>query len=148
MNLNKAKELAAGILKVGVNRVYIDPVNMKKVEEAMTKDDLRGLIAERIIKKRKAKFQSKGRSRVMLKKRQKGRKSGKGKKKGSKKVRTEGKRGWIKKVRSQRVMLNELRKTNPEAVKEAGYGNVYRKIKGGFFKGKNYVREYIEGVKK
>lgn len=148
MNLSKAKELAANILKIGVNRVYIDPTNLKKVEEAMTKDDLRGLIAERIIKKRRSNFQSKGRSRVMLLKRQKGRKRGKGKKKGTKKTRTQGKTSWIKKVRSQRTMLKELRKTNPEAVEKAGYGNVYRKIKGGFFKGKNYVKEYVEGVKK
>lgn len=148
MDLSKAKELAARILKVGVNKVYIDPANLKKVEEAMTKDDLRGLVAERIIKKRKENFQSRGRSRVMLEKRQKGRKRGKGKKKGTKKARTEGKRGWIKKVRSQRMMLKELRKTNPQAVEAVGYGDVYRKIKGGFFKGKNYVKEYVEGVKK
>ncbi len=147
MDLRKAKELAASILKLGVTKVYLDPTQSKKIEEAMTKDDIRGLIAERIISKRRENLQSKGRARIMAAKRKKGRKSGKGKRKGTKKSRTEGKSGWMKKVRAQRTMLKELRKTNPEAVKAANYGDVYRKIKGGFFKGKNYLKQYIEEAK-
>ena len=97
MDLRKAKELAASILKIGVTKVYLDPTQSKKIEEAMTKDDIRGLIAERIISKRRENLQSKGRARIMAAKRKKGRKSGKGKRKGTKKSRTEGKSGWMKK---------------------------------------------------
>ena len=53
-----------------------------------------------------------------------------------------------------RVDLNEWKKLvgdledlPTEAVKEAGYSDVYRKIKGNYFKGKKYVQEYIEGGK-
>ncbi len=148
MDLKKAKELAAEILKVGKSRIYMDPTNLKKVDEAMTKDDVRGLIAERIIKKRKVNFQSRGRSRVAILQKQKGRSRGKGKRRGTKNTRVDKKSNWIHKVRAQRAMLQELKKTNPAAVEEKGYGNIYKRIKGNFFKGKNYLKEYVEGVKK
>ncbi len=145
MELKKAKELAGRILKVGVNKIYIDPKNTAKVAEAMTKDDVRGLIADRIIKKRRVNSQSSGRTKAIKEKQRKGRKRGKGKKKGTKKARGEKKATWIKKVRAQRRTLKELRKSNPEAVKAKGYGNTYRRIKGNYFRGKKYLKEYIEG---
>ena len=147
MELNKAKEMAATLMKVGVGKIYLDPKNASKIKEAMTKDDIRGLIADRIIKKRQDNSQSKGRTRKLKESKRKGRKRGKGKRKGTKKTRTEKKKTWINKVRAQRRTLKELRVENPDAVKEKGYSNVYRKIKGNYFKGKKYLREYIEGGK-
>ena len=148
MELNKAKEIAAGLMKVGVNKIYIDPTKSEKVAEAMTKDDVRGLIADRIIKKRQGNSQSKGRTRKMKESKRKGRRRGKGTRKGTKKNRTEKKKTWINKVRAQRRTLKELRVENPEAVAEKGYSKVYKRIKGNYFKGKKYLREYIEGAKK
>jgi len=147
MELNKAKEMAAGLMKVGVGKMYIDPANATKVKEAMTKEDIRELIADRIIKKRQDNSQSKGRSRKLKEQKQKGRRRGRGKRKGTKKARTAKKKNWIGKVRAQRRTLKELRVENPEAVKEKGYSDVYRKIKGNYFKGKKYLKEYIEGGK-
>ncbi|MBT4596664.1 MAG: 50S ribosomal protein L19e [Candidatus Diapherotrites archaeon] len=148
MELNKAKEMAAGVLKVGKNKVFISPTDATKIAEAMTKDDIRGLIADRVIKKRQDNSQSKGRARALKAKKIKGRKKGRGKRKGTKKTRGEKKKTWIKKVRAQRRTLRELRETNPEAVADKRYSDVYRKIKGNFFKGKKYLIEYIEGGKK
>ncbi|MFA5126192.1 MAG: 50S ribosomal protein L19e [archaeon] len=148
MEAKKVRELAATILKVGVGRIYIDPTGVAKVAEAMTKDDIRGLIAERIIKKRPSKEQSMGRARILKEKRQKGRRRGKGKRSGTKKVRMERKSSWINKVRAQRRTLKELREKNPELVKEKGYSDIYKKIKGNYFKGKRGLIEYIEGAKK
>ena len=147
MELNKAKEIAATLMKVGVGKIYLDPKNASKIKEAMTKDDIRGLIADRIIKKRQDNSQSKGRTRKLKVQKQKGRKRGKGKRKGTKKPRTEKKKTWINKVRAQRRTLKEIRAENPDAVAEKGYSNVYKKIKGNYFKGKKYLREYIEGGK-
>ena len=147
MDLNKAREMAAKLMKVGVGKIYFDPTNLAKISEAMTKDDVRGLIADRIIKKRQDNSQSKGRTRKLKESKRKGRKRGKGKRKGTKKTRTEKKKTWINRVRAQRRTLKELRVENPEAVKEKGYSNTYRKIKGNYFKGKKYLREYIEGGK-
>lgn len=148
MELNKAKELAAKIMKVGIGKIYLDPKQTSKVKEAMTKDDIRGLIADRIIKKRQDNYQSKARAKKLKEKKQKGRKKGQGKRKGTKKTRVNKKETWMKKVRSQRKTLKELKKENPEAVKKLGYSNLYKKIKGGFFKGKKYLQDYIEGGQK
>ena len=145
MDPRKARELAAGIMKCGENRIYISPDGLTKVAEAMTKDDMRQLIAERVVKKRAAVDQSRGRARILKAQRLKGRRRGQGKRTGTKKVRGEQRNTWINKVRSQRAMLKELRKTNPAAVEAKGYGKTYRRIKGNYFKGKNYVKEYIEG---
>ena len=145
MDARKARELAAGIMKCGENRIYLSPDGLTRIAEAMTKDDIRQLIAERVVKKRIAVDQSRGRARIQKAQRQKGRRRGKGKRTGTKKVRGEQRNTWINKVRSQRRMLKELRKTNPEAVAAKGYGKTYRRIKGNNFKGKNYVKEYIEG---
>ena len=147
MELHKAKELAADLMKVGVGKIYIDPTNTTKVGEAMTKDDIRGLIADRIIKKRQDNSQSRGRSRDLAESKRKGRKRGKGKRKGTKNNRVGKKSTWINKVRAQRRTLKEIKAENPEAVKEKGYGDIYKKIKGNYFKGKKYLREYIEGGK-
>jgi large subunit ribosomal protein L19e len=148
MDLNKIKKLAAQILKVGVGRIYIDPTKSEKAKEAMTKDDIRGLIADRVVKKKPLVNQSRGRARVLAEKKKKGRRSGHGKRKGTKKTRVEKKKTWIGKVRAQRQMLREMRKENPEAVNTLGYGNIYKKIKGNYFKGKKYVKDYIVGDKK
>jgi large subunit ribosomal protein L19e len=148
MEPRKARELAARLLKVGEGRVFIDPQNLAKVSEAMTKDDIRGLIAERIIKKKQAFEQSKGRARKLKAKRQKGRRRGKGKKLGTKKVRSEQRTRWINSVRVQRKTLKELKQKNPLAVEKANYSEVYKKIKGNYFRGKRHLVEYIEGVKK
>lgn len=147
MKLEKAKELASKILKTGITKIYIDPTKTSKVKEAMTKDDVRGLIAERIIKKRQDNYQSKARARVLKEKKQKGRRKGKGKRKGTKKTRVEKKKNWISKVRAQRKTLKELKKSHPKEVSEKGYSNIYKKIKGNYFKGKKYLRNFIEGVK-
>jgi len=138
MESRKAKELAARVLKVGVGRIYIDPAQVQKVSEAMTKDDIRGLIAERIIRKRASSEQSMGRARALKEKKQNGRKRGKGKKAGTKKVRTEQRASWIGRVRALRRTLRELKEKNPEAVKAKGYSDIYKKIKGNYFKGKKY----------
>ena len=147
MDPRKARELAARVMKCGENRIFISPDGLAKVAEAMTKDDIRQLIAERVIKKRPYVDQSMGRARFLRAQRRKGRRRGRGKRTGTKKVRTERKSAWMNRVRAQRRTLKELRKTNPEAVKEKGYGDIYRKIKGNYFKGKNYVKEYVEGGK-
>jgi large subunit ribosomal protein L19e len=148
MELDKVKKLAAKVLKVGPKRFYIDPEQVARAKEAMTKEDVRGLISERIIKKRHHQGKSRAGARLLAEKKQKGRKRGKGKRTGTKKARVEKKSNWIKKVRAQRRMLRELRKSNPKAVEEKGYRDIYRKIKGNYFRGKNYVKEYVEGGKK
>ncbi|MDD3159698.1 MAG: 50S ribosomal protein L19e [Candidatus ainarchaeum sp.] len=147
MNQKKAKELSARILKIGVSKIYIDPAKTQKVDEAMTAEDIKGLISERIVRKRRENAQSKGRARILKAKKLKGRKSGKGKRKGTKKARTEKKATWMNRVRAQRKLLKELKVSNPTAVAKVGYSKLYKMVKGNYFKGKKYLQEFIEGGK-
>ena len=50
MNLTTQKRLAASILKVGVNRVWIDPEEIEEVSRAITRDGIKQLIDQGIIK--------------------------------------------------------------------------------------------------
>ncbi len=148
MQQDKVKQMASEILKCGKNTIWLDPEQGDKIKQVMTKEDVRSLIQEGSIKKRQHNSQSKGRSRVLKEKRKKGRKRGKGKRKGTKKARSEKKPTWMKNVRSQRKMLKQMQKEKPAAVKKIGYRTLYKRIKGGFFKGKKYLKAAIEGKKR
>jgi large subunit ribosomal protein L19e len=147
MDLDKVKRIAARVLKTGRQKVWFNPEESDKIKEVMTKEDIRGLLKEGVIKKKSPQSQSKARARKLKEKKKKGRKSGRGKRKGTKKTRRQKKKDWITRVRSQRRTLKELKKENPKAVEKVGYGKVYRMIKGNYFKGKNYVKAYVEGDK-
>jgi len=147
MQQKKVKKMAALILKTSANSVWLDPEKPDKAKSVMTKEDVRALLKDGTIKKKRLNSQSRGRARVLKAKRKKGRKKGKGKRKGKKKARSEKKPSWMKNVRSQRKMLRQLKKENPKAVEKAGYRRLYKRIKGGYFKGKKYLKAAVEGKK-
>ncbi len=146
MQLNKIRRMAAEILKVGKTKIVFSDKDTERIKESMTKEDVRQLIKERIVRKRKDNYQSRARARKLKEKKTKGRKRGKGKRKGTIKARTNKKEKWIKKVRAQRKKLKELKK---EVKMEKGqYGKIYKMIKGNYFKGKKYVEAMVKGDKK
>ncbi len=147
MREERVRKIAAELLNCGNDRVWFDPEQQEKVKSAMTKEDIRALIKEKVIKKRKQNFQSRGRARILREKRKKGRKRGKGKRKGTKKARSEKKESWMKNVRSQRKLLKQMKKEKPKAVEKLGYRRLYRMVKGGYFKGKKYLKAAVEGKK-
>ena len=146
MQLNKIRRMAAEILKVGKSKVVFSEKDRERIAESMTKEDVRQLIKDRIVKKRKDAYQSKARARKLKEKKKKGRKRGSGKRKGTTKTRVNKKKSWIKNVRAQRKKLKELKKEGQ--VKEGEYGKIYRRIKGNYFKGKKYVEAAVKGDKK
>ncbi len=146
MNERKAKRMAGGILKVGQTKIWISPGHKGRVSEAMTKDDVRQLIKERVIAKRRDNLHSRGSARVLAVRKGKGRKKGKGKRQGTKKTRMGTKKRWMDSVRAQRRMLAEMKKSGAKFSVPAR--KVYLLISGNYFKGKNYVKQYIEGGRK
>lgn len=132
MSATTVKRLAADILGVGVNRVRLDKDNLGKVEEALTRADVRGLVGEGVVyaipKKAGHRTQEKPRQR-------------RGRRKGNKKARTGGKSAWMVRIRSQRAYLEQLLGSGelPKAHKRT----IYLKIKGGAFKGKAAMRAYL-----
>ena len=136
------------MLGVGETKVWINPAEKAKAEEAMTKDDVRNLIAEGVVKKRQTNFQSRGRARKLIAKKQKGRKRGYGKRSGTFKARFNSKASWMKNVRAQRRVLRELKEKSPALFEKVNYRALYNKIKGGFFKGKKYVEAAVKEAQK
>lgn len=145
MKVNKIKELAAGMFGVGLDKVWLNPDSLEDIKKALTKDDIRGLIADGLIKKVQKNQQSRGRARILLLKKRKGRKKGPGKRKGSSNSRSNTKENWMKNVRAQRKILKKFKTENPELFEKVNYQDVYRKINGNYFKGKKYVEAFVKG---
>ena len=103
----------------------------------MTKDDIRVLIKEGIIRKMPSLGHSAGGARILHRKKKKGRKRGSGKRSATRKTRSQKKRAWIKSVRAQRKMLKEMTKKGVKT--KLGYGRIYRMIKSGYFQSRKQV---------
>jgi large subunit ribosomal protein L19e len=70
--------LAGKILKIGRNRVWIDPERTDDVEGAITREEIRKLIHEKIIKSMPETSVSRSRAKTVQEKRRKGRRKGMG----------------------------------------------------------------------
>lgn len=133
MTLLTIKRLASDIMKVGVNKVRIDPENIGRANEALTRNDVRVLISDGVVY-----AMPKG-GRRANKKRHGGK--GHGSRKGSKNSRTPQKRDWMARVRSQRKYLVQLVADN--SVNKKDKRNIYMKIKSGIFKSKKSMHVYL-----
>ena len=141
MQLNNQKRIASKLLKRSKKRVVFDTERTEEIKEAITKEDIRGLIKDKAI----IPVQSKGVSRVRAKKKdkqkKKGNRKGYGSRKGTKKTREDKKRTWMNKVRLQREFIKLLREKKIIEIKV--YSLLYKKVKGGFFRSKNHIKIYI-----
>jgi len=142
MNISAQKRLAAEILKCGQNRVYIEPEFIDDVLMAITREDIRNLIKNKVISKRKKIGISRVRANVQLKKKQKGRGRGIGSRKGKKTARSPPKRNWINRIRPLRRELKKLRDT--KQIDVSVYRQLYLKAKGDAFNSVATLHRYIE----
>jgi len=131
-DLKNQRRLAASIMKVGENRVWIDPETDEDVEAAITREDVRELIEIEVIQKRAIVGISRGRARAKAIKQKYGHRKGQGSRKGTKGARNPKKKQWMKKIRAQRRVLKELRAE--ETIDETTYRLFYRKSKGGEYR--------------
>jgi large subunit ribosomal protein L19e len=141
-NLAKQKRIAAQVLKVGEGRIWINPEATEDVTEAITRDDIRGLIEEGIIKKKQKKGVSRGRARERAMKKVLGRRKGHGSRKGAKGVRRGKKTQWITKIRALRRRLKELR--DEGYVDRTTYRKLYNKAKGGELRSIAHLNDFIK----
>ena len=141
-NLAKQKRIAAHVLKVGKGKVWIDPEADADVAEAITREDIRGLIEEGIIKKKPKRGVSRGRARERAIKKALGRRKGQGSRKGAKGARRGKKRLWITKIRALRRRLKELRDEGD--VNPTIYRMLYKKAKGGEFRSIAHLNDFIK----
>ncbi|MFO7792841.1 MAG: 50S ribosomal protein L19e [Candidatus Saliniplasma sp.] len=135
MDIKYQKRLAADILKCGKDRVWVDDTMLDEVVEAITRDEVRNLIANDVIRKKPVKGNSKGRQRYKNNQKKKGRRSGQGKRKGKKTAREPSKHNWKKRIRSIRKELRYLR--DNDNIDPTIYRKFYNKAKGGTFENKS-----------
>jgi large subunit ribosomal protein L19e len=141
MDVKTQKRIAAKILKVGVNRVKIDPESLPDVALAITREDVRRHIDDGDIKKSKVKGVSRGRARAVAAKKKKGQRIGPGSRKGPKYSRLSSKDRWKNKIRAQRKYLKSLR--DEGYIDTLNYRKLYLQSKGGLFRSVRYLRNYI-----
>ena len=146
MQLQKIRRLAAAVLKTGESTIWMNPTENKKISEALTKDDVRQLIADKQIKKTRPKGHSRGSARILKAKKKKGRHRGFGKRRGTQKTRLNKKSHWMTTVRGQRRFLRTLREK--KEVSPELYTRIYTLIKGGYFKGKKQIELFLKEHKK
>jgi len=140
--LSNQKRIAAEVLNVGVSRMWLDPEKLTEVANAITREDIRGLIEGGTIKAKQAQGISRGRARGNDIKRKKGHRTGQGNRKGGKNARSPKKYLWMRKIRAQRRTLRELRDDN--TLDRTTYRRMYRKAKGGEYRSLSVLNSQIE----
>jgi large subunit ribosomal protein L19e len=132
------KRLAADILGVGVSRVKISPEAVGRLDEVVTRDDVRALIEEGLIWAEPKKGVSRGRWRIRHLKKKRGRRRGPGSRKGK---RVDEQEVWKNKVRAMRRFLNTLKRLGK--LEPAVWRRLYRMVKGNYFRDLNHLKTYI-----
>lgn len=141
MNLKVQKRIAADVFGVSTKKVKFDVNNLDKIKEAITKQDIKGLIKDKLITKIQDKGISRVRANYIRVQKIKGNRKGPGSRKGKATARFSDKDKWILKVRSLRNHLLNLKSKSKIDVKSSRL--LYRKIKGGFFRNKGHLNLYI-----
>ena len=130
-NLTSQRRLAAEILKIGQNRVFINPEFMDDVEGAITREEVRKLIHEKVILSLPQKGVSRSRAKTIRGKKAKGRRSGPGSITGAGYAKVTQKQAWMIKIRSLRRKLRELKAAR--TITEETYSQYYRMAGSGRF---------------
>ncbi|MEM2963565.1 MAG: 50S ribosomal protein L19e [Candidatus Anstonellales archaeon] len=143
MTMKTAKRIASDILGVGISSIRIKPESIKKVSEALTREDIRSLIKDGSIYR----LPRKGVCRIRAKKKhtqiKKGRRRGLGSRKGKQTAREMKKRKWILLIRAERKYLRNL--LLKKQITNKTYRKVYLMAKGGFFsRGRSQILQYLK----
>ena len=130
-NLTSQRRLASQILKVGQNRVWIDPDRMGDVEGAITRQEIRKLIHERVIVSLPEVGVSRSRAKVVRAKKRVGRRLGPGSSTGAGFAKVTQKDAWMQRSRSLLRKLRELKASR--VITEDTYTQYYRMAGSGRF---------------
>jgi len=142
MNIRSQKKLAAEIMKVGLSRVKIKPEGRNEVGEAITRNDIRNLIAKGIVTKVEKRGARRTDSKFRKEQKKRGRRKGQGGRKGAKYAKKSKKREWIDKVRPLRKLLRGLRDSG--RLDRNNYRKLYSAVKGGSFRNKKHLYYYMK----
>lgn len=140
-DLRNQRRLAAAVLDCGEGRVWLDPLHADSIAEAVTREDIRGLIKKGYVKAEQKQGTSRARARKLAEQKASGRRKGPGSRKGAKGARDPRKQRWIRTIRPIRAVLKELRAN--EKITPSVYRTYYRKAKGGSFRSKAHLVSHM-----
>jgi large subunit ribosomal protein L19e len=140
--LSSQRRLAAQILKVGQNRVWINPERMDDVEAAITREEVKKLIHEKVITSLPEKGVSRARAKTIREKKRKGRRKGSGSKTGAGHAKISKKEAWMSRIRSLRKRLRELKASR--VITEATYRKLYMIAGSGRFESVADLERYLK----
>ena len=140
MPLVNQRRIAGDLMKCGVSRVRF--MDEEAVSEALTREDIRGLIAKGSIIKIQKKGTTHGPAKKIRKQKAKGRRQGRGSRKGASGARMVPKQHWIRSVRGMRRALIQLKER--EEISPENYAMLYGRIKGGMFRSKRHLMTTIK----
>lgn len=140
-DLSAQRRLAAEVLDVGKNRVWLDPNSQDEIADAITREDVRDLVDRGLIATKQARGNSRGRARERNAKRAYGHQKGPGSRRGTAGARQDSKEEWGNKIRAQRRVLRELR--DDGELEKSQYRELYSKASGGEFRSVQYMKNYI-----
>ncbi|KAF1078729.1 50S ribosomal protein L19e [Methanogenium sp. MK-MG] len=143
-DLKNQRRIAAAVLKCGVHRVWMNSEREDDIENAISREDMRGLIEEGAIRAKPVKGVSRGRARLLTAKRSYGHCKGHGRRKGAANARTPSKRVWIKRIRAIRRELRILRDNG--SIDATLYRRVYRKAAGGQYRSVAHMKAQLEQI--
>jgi large subunit ribosomal protein L19e len=140
-DLRNQRRLASEILDCGIGRVWVDPLHADAVAEAVTREDVRGLVRKGYIAARQKAGTSKSRVRALAIQKESGRRKGPGSRKGAKGARSPRKAKWIRTIRPIRATLKDLR--DQKMITATLYRQYYMKAKGGAFRSKSHLVSHL-----
>ena len=141
-DLSAQKRLAADVLDVGKNKLWFDPEAQGDIAEAITREDIRELVDDGVIRAEAPKGNSRGRARERQAKRSYGHQTGAGSRKGRAGARQNKKQDWESRIRAQRNHLRELRDEGD--LDRSTYRDLYDKAGGGEFDSVADLQRYID----
>jgi large subunit ribosomal protein L19e len=141
-DLANQRRVAAAIMKCGENRVWFNPERLSDIQNAISREDLKGLIDEGVVSAQQIKGVSRGRARSKIAKRSYGHCRGPGRRRGAAGARHPSKRAWIRKIRAIRRTLVEMRDAG--TIDRHVYRILYRRAAGGQFRSIAHLKAQLE----
>lgn len=139
--MNNKKKLAGKILGVSPGKIVFAEDALGDIKKAITRSDIRGLIAVGKIRENKENYHSRSGARRNATQKQKGRQKGRGSKKGTKYSIISRKEKWVVRIRVQRQFIKELR--DKQLISPLTYQELKAKSKGGYFRNKRHIKLYL-----
>merc|ERR1712137_713674 len=141
VNLTFQRRLAAKVLKVGKNRVWLDPACSSTIAPCTSTNTVRKLCKDSLIVAKTVSVHSFYHASQRKAEKQKGRHCGLGSRKGAKNARCNSKTQHIKRVRALRKTVNKYHKLGKIASREKK--QLRSQIKGNEFKSRKVLIEQI-----